>query len=333
MKSILIYWAFFCSLRQKILIYWAFFCLRQQKKRNWWLWLSLASNALLILIVGILAQPEYEFSVVSLFASSGEKTKAKDSQASVSTTTNSLQEKGQPIKRPIKSQVIRPGVGGEDLLVLAREHHWSYEQWVQQLQREAAAVSKNRPPRLTVLAGDSLTLWFPAHLLPQQRTWLNQGISGETSSGLLSRLYVFEGTRPETIFVMIGINDLVRGLDDGTILENQRQIIRRLRWVHPYSQIVMQSILPHSGDRATWENSDRLLQIPNSRIRLLNRRLKAIADSEGAFFLNLHPLFTDNDGFLMPELSTDGLHLNDQGYLVWRTAIQLYSYMKLEEPE
>jgi lysophospholipase L1-like esterase len=257
-----------------------------------------------------------------------------DSPATASTAANSLQEKRPTGKRQsIKNTAIRPGLAGEDVLLLARQDQWTYQQWVEQLRREAIAAANNRPPRLTVLAGDSLTLWFPVQLLPEERSWLNQGISGETSSGLLRRLYVFENTRPETIFVMIGINDLVRGYDDETILDNQRQIIRELRRSHPTSQIVVQSILPHSGNKATWENSDRLLDIPNSRIRRLNLRLKAIADFEGAFFLDLHPLFATPTGFLQPEFSTDGLHLNERGYLVWRTAIKLYSQIKLEEPE
>lgn len=257
-----------------------------------------------------------------------------DSQATASTATNGLQEKRPTSQRhPVQKITIRPGLAGEDVLLLARQDQWTYQEWVQQLRREAIAAANNGPPRLTVLAGDSLSLWFPVQLLPEERSWLNQGISGETSSGLLSRLYVFDGTSPETIFVMIGINDLVRGSDDETVLENQRQIIRELLRAHPKSQIVVQSILPHMGNKATWENSDRLLDIPNSRIREINRRLKAIADFEGAFFLDLHPLFASPTGFLRPEFSTDGLHLNDSGYLVWRTAIKLYSQMKLEEPE
>ena len=218
------------------------------------------------------------------------------------------------------------------LLAIGRNHKWTYEQWVEQLQREAIAAANNRPERLTVLVGDSLSLWFPSKLLPWDRNWLNQGISGETTAGLLKRLYLFDSTRPETIFVMIGINDLVHGVDDWTILANQRRIISQLRAVHPGSQIVVQSILPHSGKAATWEGRDRLLQLSNSRIRKINRSLKALADDEGAFFLNLHPLFTDDQGFLRAELSTDGLHLNDKGYQVWSTAIKMYSKMRLEEP-
>jgi lysophospholipase L1-like esterase len=210
-------------------------------------------------------------------------------------------------------------------------HRWTYEQWVEQLGREANAAATNPPQHLTILAGDSLSLWFPAELLPRERTWLNQGISGETSTGLLKRVKLFDITQPETIFVMIGINDLIRGIDDTTLLNNYREIIRDLRWVHPDTQIVIQSILPHSDKNSNWEGRERLLKIPNQRIRNLNQDLKLIAQEEGAYFFNLHSLFTDADGNLRPELSTDGLHLNQQGYLVWSSALKLYSQITLEQ--
>ena len=217
-----------------------------------------------------------------------------------------------------------------DVPVPGPRHKWTYQQWVTQLGREAEAAAANRPSRLSVLAGDSLSMWFPTKLLPVDRFWLNQGISGETSVGLLKRLQLFDRTVPDTVFVMIGINDLLRGASDEGIVDNQRQIIRDLRWAHPKAQVVVQSILPHSGEQATWENRDRLLAIPNSRIRAINRRLKEIASSENVLYLDLYPLFADADGNLLTELSTDGLHLNNQGYLVWRSALQMFDQMQLK---
>ncbi|CAD5980198.1 Lipolytic enzyme, G-D-S-L [Planktothrix tepida] len=209
-------------------------------------------------------------------------------------------------------------------------HRWTYEQWVEQLKREANAIAERSPEHLRILAGDSLSLWFPSELLPPEQTWLNQGISGETSAGLLKRIKLFDITQPDTIFVMIGINDLIRGVDDTTLLNNYREIIRDLRWVHPDTQIVVQSILPHSGKQSSWEGRDRLLKISNERIRNLNQSLKLIAEEEGAYYFNLHSLFTDADGNLRPELSTDGLHLSQQGYLVWSSALKLYTQIALE---
>ncbi|MBD2089362.1 G-D-S-L family lipolytic protein [Microcoleus sp. FACHB-1515] len=207
----------------------------------------------------------------------------------------------------------------------------NYQQWLDLLQQEARAVAANPPQRLTVLAGDSLSLWFPPDLLPSDRAWLNQGISGETSAGLLRRLDLFKDTQPQTILVLIGINDLIRQINPETIVANQRQILKDLRRQHPGAQIVLQSILPHGVDQVTWEGRDRLLAVTNDRIRQVNRELEAIAREENVYFLDLNPLFADAEGNLRPALSTDGLHLSAEGYIVWRTALQLYSQMELEK--
>lgn len=200
----------------------------------------------------------------------------------------------------------------------------TYEQWVELLAKEAEVAAVQQPERLTILLGDSISLWFPNDLLFSDRSWLNQGISGENSTGLLRRLGILDQTRPDTIFLMIGINDLLRGDSDEVILNNHRQIISYLQATHPTTQIVVQSILPHAAEAATWEGRDRLLRLPNQRIFNLNRELEAIAAEFDVDFLNLYPMFTDDQGNLPMSLSTDGLHLNRQGYLIWRSGLQLY---------
>lgn len=274
-----------------------------------WVLLSLASNGILFLTVILLLLRGQSFSETSQ-ARASETAPAPPAEETVPPETEEQPET-------------------DDSEVEGR-HRLTYQDWVEQLQREALATAKNPPDRLTILAGDSLSLWFPPELLPPDRAWLNQGISGETSAGLLRRLKVFDLTRPETVFVMIGINDLLRGIDDATVLANAREIIRDLRWVHPDTEIVVQSILPHSGKNASWEGRDRLLEVSNRRIRKLNRELEAIAEQEDVYFLNLHPLFTDKYGNLRPELSTDGLHLNERGYLVWSTGLQYFSQKTLK---
>ncbi|WP_445305116.1 MULTISPECIES: SGNH/GDSL hydrolase family protein [unclassified Microcoleus] len=280
---------------------------RRSKTVPVWALLSLLTNGVLILAVAQLLRGH---------------NLAESSPASAAVTVESPDEQIRPATNSAKAVL--------DVPVPGQRHKWTYQQWVTQLGREAEAAAANRPPKLNVLAGDSLSMWFPTKLLPPDRIWLNQGISGETSVGLLKRLQLFDRTVPDTVFVMIGINDLLRGASDEGIVDNQRQIIRDLRWAHPKAQVVVQSILPHSGEQATWENRDRLLAIPNSRIREINRRLKEIASSENVLYLDLHPLFADADGNLLTELSTDGLHLNDRGYLVWRSALQMFGQMQLK---
>lgn len=263
-----------------------------------WAFFCIAVNALLVVLLAWGVQRKYQGSIPSI------------SRSAAATSVSAA----------------KPGQTTE----LGPRHLLNYQQWVALLAKEADVVATQRPEHLAVLVGDSISLWFPNELLPPTQNWLNQGISGETSAGLLNRLELFDRTRPDVIFVMIGINDLIRGVNDQTILANQQMIIRYLRQVHPRTQIVVQSILPHGADKVTWEGRDRLLSIPNSRIQDINKQIQAIAKEEGVIYLDLHPLFADAKGNLKPELSTDGLHLNSQGYTVWRNALIVLNQLVVE---
>jgi lysophospholipase L1-like esterase len=203
-----------------------------------------------------------------------------------------------------------------DSLQLLREsgqkQQLTYEDWKTLLALEGKAIAQGQGKnRLSILVGDSLSLWFPREKLPTGKLWLNQGISGDTSGGIATRLAAFSKTRPDAIYIMAGINDLRKGTNDEVILRNYRRIMRSLRQTHPQAQIFIQSILP-----------TQISTIPNSRIRRLNTRIAQIAKQEGANYLNIHHWFADADGNLRLDLTTDGLHLSQDGYDVWRFALQ-----------
>jgi lysophospholipase L1-like esterase len=200
----------------------------------------------------------------------------------------------------------------QSMLVSGRKHQLSYEDWKGLLALEGRAMSQGQGAnRLSILVGDSLSMWFPKQKLPAGKLWLNQAISGDTSTGIYRRLAYFSDTRPDVIYIMAGINDLRKGASDEVILRNHRRIIRRLHSSHPKAQIIVQSILP-----------TRLPTISNSRIRNLNQQIAIIAQEEKANYLNIHNWFINSQGNLREELTTDGLHLSQEGYDVWRWALQ-----------
>lgn len=200
----------------------------------------------------------------------------------------------------------------QSLLITRRKPKLTYQDWKRLLALEARAMTKGQGKnRLSIMLGDSLSLWFPTNGLPNGKLWLNQGISGDTSTGILTRLSAFSATKPEAIYLMAGVNDLRKGTSDKIILSNHRRIVRRLKITHPNSHIIIQSILP-----------TRRPKIPNTRIRNLNGQLARIAKEEGVNYVNIHKWFTDFKGDLRQELTTDGLHLSLNGYEVWQAAIE-----------
>ena len=219
------------------------------------------------------------------------------------------------------ASVSQSEVEGEFVPQMGNRQYLHYQQWVDLLRQEARA--NQNAPRLTVLLGDSISLWFPQHLLPGSRTWLNQAISGEQSDMMMRRLDALDGAQVETVFLMIGINDLISGTPESQIADNIDKAVQHLKEQHPEADIVVQSILPHGAEIATWEGRDRLLLLPNNRIQAVNSALANIAQKHDIYYLDLYPLFVDGNGSLRSDLTTDGLHLNERGYLVWRTAIAI----------
>jgi len=129
--------------------------------------------------------------------------------------------------------------------------------------------------------------------------------------GLAAVRAAFSQTRPDTIYIMAGINDLRHGATDVQVLANIRTMIRRLKQTHPRSRIVVQSILP-----------TRWASLPGSRIERLNRLISETAQIEGVIYLDLFYDFANSQGMLRRDLTTDGLHLSDKGYQVWHAALQ-----------
>lgn len=189
----------------------------------------------------------------------------------------------------------------------------TYEDWTALLGLEAKAIANGQGDnRLCITIGDSLTLWLRPELFGGgDRLWLNQGIGGDNTARIRHRIELLRGTRPDSVFLMIGVNDLIGGHSDRNILDNYDDIVRQLRTDHPNARVVVQSILPTDHDA-----------VSNARVRSLNAQLQGIAEGRGAMFLDLYPVFSDGSGRLRPELTTDGIHLSESGYRLWQLYLQ-----------
>ncbi len=186
--------------------------------------------------------------------------------------------------------------------------------WQALLAAEAAAMARRQGQApLTVMVGDSLALWLPVDELPADQLWLNQSISGETTTHMLGRLHYFADTQPQTIHLMAGINDLKAGVPEAQVVDNLYRMMTRLQQQHPQSRLVVYSILP-----------TRLQEVSSDRIQRVNQRLAALAVHQGATYVDLYTTFSDRQGLLRLDLTTDGLHLSSRGYTLWQAALVSY---------
>lgn len=174
-------------------------------------------------------------------------------------------------------------------------------------------------PNAIVFVGNSLTdagRWND--ILPEYPV-LNRGISGDISYGVLARLDEITRHQPKKVFLMIGVNDLKRGVPTANIIENYVKIVRMIKQDCPKTQIYLNSILPI--------NPDKLLEsfkaVKNDDIRILNEGLQQISKMEkGVRFINLHEILADNLGNLRSEVTPDGIHLEVSVY------VDMVNYLK-----
>lgn len=149
----------------------------------------------------------------------------------------------------------------------------------------------------------------------------NRGISGDTTMGVYDRLDAILSGHPAKIFLMIGINDLSRGLAAETVVENIRRILGRIRSESPATRVYVQSLLPVSDAFGTFAgHSARRGDIPG-----INEALRQSASEYGAVYVDLFSRFVDEQtGKMDTVYSNDGLHLLGKGYLLWRDIVLPY---------
>ncbi|MCE1199386.1 MAG: GDSL-type esterase/lipase family protein [Marinilabiliales bacterium] len=149
----------------------------------------------------------------------------------------------------------------------------------------------------------------------------NRGISGDTSEGVLNRLYQIYNIKPAKVFLLIGINDLAKNVSPDTVFANICKIVSILRTKSPSTKVFVQSILPVNNTFKTFSSHTG----KTAQVIAINGRLKEICPRLGATYVDLFDaLKNPNDDLLNPLYTNDGLHLLGEGYKTWLTVIKPY---------
>jgi len=167
-----------------------------------------------------------------------------------------------------------------------------------------------------IFLGDSLTDLCEWAEIFRNEQIKNRGICGDTTDGILNRISDIIESKPQKLFLMIGINDLNQGISVDEITNNYQLILETLRNQIPEVKIFIQSLLPINNQL---RNND-----VNQKIIDLNANLKELAQAFSSQYINLFSAFLDQNNQLDIQYTSDGVHLNGQGYLVWKEIIEKY---------
>ena len=148
---------------------------------------------------------------------------------------------------------------------------------------------------------------------------VNRGISGDEVMGVYDRLHQILPGHPQKLFLMIGINDVSHNLTADSIAGMIRLTVERIQRESPETELHLQSLLPINESFGRY----KLLTGKTDLVPEINTRLKALAQEKKIDFIDLFPLFAEgNTNVLRKDLTTDGLHLNEEGYKIWAKALK-----------
>jgi acyl-CoA thioesterase-1 len=196
-----------------------------------------------------------------------------------------------------------------------------------------ATVSPDARSAVYLALGDSFTIGtgsrpedaFPAVLA---RLWADEGrpvslahpaVNGYTTDDLIAtELPLARTLRPSLVTVLIGANDLVRGLPDDRYRGQLARIFRGLADAGiPASAIyaLPQPDWSLSPSARAFGTPDEL----RARIERFNAIIKEEAERSGGTYLDIFPLMRDQARKGM--LASDGLHPSREAYAQWAAAL------------
>lgn len=144
------------------------------------------------------------------------------------------------------------------------------------------------------------------------RNVANRGISGDITFGVIARLEQILEQKPKSIFLLIGVNDLKRGVPNHLIIRNYERIVARIAKDAPRTKVYLQSVLPVNNSVLI----EPFKKVKNEDIVVLNRALKRIAHDNDMTYVDLWEVLAA-DGELKKEFTPDGIHLKPVAYLHW----------------
>lgn len=214
---------------------------------------------------------------------------------------------------------------GAGLFLHAKGTPWIAAKWSRMIHPSVACSPRNVREDIfqhlaitthdTVIVGDSLVNLGEWSELMNDPHVKNRGISGDTTTDVLARLDTITRGHPNTIVLMVGINNFQSGYSVERSVSEYRQIINRIKTESPNTRIIAIRVLPVNPTLyRQYISSDHPEIMPpdQNQIEKFLNRIWMTAKPVPCPLYNLPGLLTQQ-GYLDERYTFDGLHLNGAG--------------------
>lgn len=170
-----------------------------------------------------------------------------------------------------------------------------------------------------IFIGDSMFSYWDINSNLKNDNIINWGIGGDTTLGVLDRLDILIKLKPKVVVVSIGSNDLIR-IPNTTfedIAYRINLIINKLEDNIANVEVHVLSILPILNKEGI-TNQNYLRERTNEQINEINDLLETYTDT-----IDVNSILKDTFGNLDANYTSDGVHLNKEGYKIFSKEIAL----------
>jgi GDSL-like Lipase/Acylhydrolase family len=138
---------------------------------------------------------------------------------------------------------------------------------------------------------------------------INMGRSGLLSYQIAEQaLVAYETYEPRHLFIMAGTNDILAM--HFRPKETQQRLAAMVERLAPLKTRVVLTLIPHTSRDPS-----------NARIEPLNAYLRGLAEAAHFTVIDMNPILAPH-GILLPNFTTDGVHLSSAAYLAWNEEIE-----------
>ena len=135
-------------------------------------------------------------------------------------------------------------------------------------------------------------------------------LPGAAEGSGITMFQVLVGRPREKLYTLFGINEM--GFEPDYFATLYESLIDAALAVQPELTVYITSLSPLTEERCGWDTVYTM-----EKITAYNEALYALAARRGWYYLDLMDALAGPDGYLPAEISTDGVHLTPEGYLIW----------------
>ncbi len=176
------------------------------------------------------------------------------------------------------------------------------------------AIALPEPGGTVFIGSSSIRMWTCIYQDFPELNAVHRGFGGSTSKEAL--MYVDDIVipyKPSTVIYYEGDNDVPAGLSPEEVVENIRLFVEKVKKANPETRIFLISPKPAIKRMHLWDKYQKV-----------HTAIKEYTDAvEDVFYVDVAtPMFNDQ-GLLKTDIFIeDGIHMNREGYLIWKQVIR-----------